>query len=103
MISLDDAIAGHTVHAAWQQMRDKDIGSIQVGKFADFTQINVDPYMVDPSSLHDAVTTLGTWVGGRKADLDAFMAEATTGIRSTTRSCTRTCPCTSAERCQRKG
>ena len=74
-ISLDEAIAGHTIHAAWQQMREKEIGSIEVGKFADFTQINVDPYTVDPSSLNDSVTTLGTWVGGRKVDLDAFMAE----------------------------
>lgn len=72
-LSLDEALAAHTVNAAWQQKRDREIGSIEVGKLADFVLLNTDPYGVDPGRLQDTMKVSGTWLSGRRVDLDAFM------------------------------
>ena len=74
-ISLDDAIKAHTVNAAFQLGREHEIGSIEVGKLADFCELSADPYEVDPHILTEKVSVLGTWVGGHKIDLDAFKAQ----------------------------
>jgi predicted amidohydrolase YtcJ len=74
-ISLDDAIKAHTVHAAFHLGREHEIGSIEVGKLADFVELSADPYLVDLHKLTEQVTVLGTWVGGKKIDLDAFMEQ----------------------------
>ena len=73
-ITLDEALAAHTIDAAWQQKRDHEIGSIEVGKLADLVLLNVDPYTVDPARLQDTMQVLGTWINGRRTDLDAFVA-----------------------------
>lgn len=44
IISLDDALKAHTIAAAYTLHRDKDIGSIEVGKLADFVELSKDPY-----------------------------------------------------------
>ena len=74
-ISLDDAIKAHTVNAAHMLGRDNEIGSIEVGKLADFAELSSDPYKADLHKLTEQVKVLGTWVGGKKIDLDAFMAQ----------------------------
>ena len=74
-LSLDEALQAHTINAAWQQKRDHEIGSLEVGKLADLMLLNTDPYTVDPSRLQEKMQVLGTWVSGRRVDLDAFMAE----------------------------
>lgn len=71
-ISLDDAIKAHTVNAAFQLGRETEIGSIEVGKFADFCELSTDPYTVDAHQLASQVQVTGTWVGGHRIDLDAF-------------------------------
>ncbi|MDQ1250658.1 MAG: hypothetical protein QG597_5037, partial [Actinomycetota bacterium] len=73
-LTLDEAIAAHTSNAAWQQKREHEIGSIEVGKLADFVLFNTDPYQVDPTTLQETMQVRGTWVGGRRIDLDQFMA-----------------------------
>jgi predicted amidohydrolase YtcJ len=73
-ISLDQALRAHTINAAHQLFRDKDLGSIEVGKFADFVQLSVDPYTVDAGKLSSEVKVCGTWVNGKKADPAAFLA-----------------------------
>lgn len=73
-VSLDDALKAHTVNAAFQLKRDDEIGSIEVGKFADFTQLSADLYAVDPSSI-DQVKVQGTWLAGKKINLDAFLTQ----------------------------
>ena len=73
-LTLDEALKGHTINAAWQQKRDHEIGSIEVGKLADLVLLNTDPYDVDPTALQDTMQVLGTWIAGRRVDLDAFMA-----------------------------
>lgn len=74
-ISVDDALRAHTIDAAYHLRRDHDLGSIAVGKLADFVELSADPYAVDVAELTDHVTVLGTWSAGRKVDLDAFMAD----------------------------
>ncbi|MFC9471015.1 amidohydrolase [Nocardia sp. NPDC056952] len=73
-IPLDDAIRAQTINAARTLRRDHLIGSITVGKLADFVELSGDPYEVDPATLGETVRVNGTWVGGRRVDLDAFLA-----------------------------
>lgn len=73
-ISLENALKAHTVNAAFHLKRDHEIGSITVGKFADFTQLGADLATVEPAQI-DQVKVVGTWRGGRKVDLDAFIAQ----------------------------
>lgn len=74
-VSLDDAIKAHTVNAAFHLGREHEIGSIEVGKLADFAELSSDPYQADLHKLTEQVKVLGTWVGGKKIDLDAFIAQ----------------------------
>ncbi len=55
--------------------RDKEVGSIEVGKYADFVELSMDPYQADPANLASQVKVNGTWLGGHKIDLDAFITE----------------------------
>jgi cytosine/adenosine deaminase-related metal-dependent hydrolase len=72
---LDDAFRAHTINAAKQMFRDKDLGSITVGKLADLVQLSADPYSVDADKLTNQVTVQGTWVSGKKIDPDAFVTQ----------------------------
>lgn len=72
-LTLDEALRAHTSNAAWQQKRDHDVGSIEPGKLADLSLVNTDPYLVDPARLQDTMEFQGTWISGRRVDLDRFM------------------------------
>ncbi len=74
-ISLDQAVAAETIDAARTLHRDHEVGSITVGKFADFVELSADPWTVDPAVLVEKVTVRATWRGGRRIDTDAFLAE----------------------------
>ncbi len=75
IISLDDAFKAQTINAAHMLCRDKEVGSIEVGKYADFVELSMDPYQADPANLASQVKVNGTWLGGHKIDLDAFITE----------------------------
>ncbi|VEG56403.1 putative TIM-barrel fold metal-dependent hydrolase [Mycolicibacterium aurum] len=72
-ISLDQAWRAQTIDAARTLRRDHLVGSIEVGKLADFVELTADPWTVDPGALIDTVTVAGTWLGGRRVDLDEFV------------------------------
>ncbi len=74
-ISLDDAIKAQTIHAAYMLGRDKDIGSISIGKLADFVQLSADPYDVDPGTLATSVKVEATWLAGRKVNPAGFLTQ----------------------------
>ena len=74
-VSVDDALKAVTINAAYHLRRDHDLGSIEVGKFADFVSLSADPYTADVAALTDQVKVLGTWMQGRKIDLDSFISE----------------------------
>ena len=52
-ISVDRALRAITIDAAYILNRDDRLGSIEVGKHADFTVLADDPYEVDPRNLKD--------------------------------------------------
>ena len=73
IVSLDEALKAQTINAAFALGREHEIGSISVGKFADFVELSADPYVVDPLKLTTDITVLGTWLGGARIDLDEFL------------------------------
>ena len=75
-MTLDQALRAHTIDAARTLHRDALVGSISPGKLADFTELAADPYAVDPAALAESATVTGTWLGGERADLDAFVGAA---------------------------
>ncbi len=74
-VGIEDAFKAHTINAAYQLRRDHDLGSIKVGKLADFVELSADPYMVDSSKITEHVKVRGTWSSGRKIDLSAFITQ----------------------------
>lgn len=62
-ISVDRAFHAATIDAAYQLHLDHVVGSLEVGKYADMTVLEADPYEVDPESIRD-ITVWGTIVGG---------------------------------------
>ena len=63
-ISVADALRTITLGAAYTLGLDDRIGSIEVGKFADFCVMDDDPTEIDPARLKD-VRIVGTVLGGR--------------------------------------
>ena len=63
-ISVDDALRTITLGAAYTLRLDHRVGSIEVGKQADFCVLDDDPTAVPPAELRD-VRIAGTVLGGR--------------------------------------
>ncbi|HEF4752493.1 amidohydrolase [Burkholderia multivorans] len=63
-ISVDDALRAITLGAAYTLKMDHLVGSIEVGKFADFAVLDDDPSRVASARLKD-VRVWGTVLGGR--------------------------------------
>lgn len=72
-ISIDEAMCAETINAAKLLKREHLVGSIEVGKLADFVELSADPYAVDPHKIYAECKVKGTWLGGKRVDLDAFM------------------------------
>ncbi|MBK8049553.1 MAG: amidohydrolase [Anaerolineales bacterium] len=64
-ISAYDALYATTVGAAYQMHMDSEIGSIEIGKLADFTVLEASPLDVKPIEIKD-IGIWGTVVGGVK-------------------------------------
>lgn len=62
-ISAYDALHAVTLGAAYQMHLDAEIGSIECGKWADFTVLDESPLDVDPVAIRD-IPVWGTVVGG---------------------------------------
>ena len=62
-ISLDEALYAITLGAAYTLHMEHEIGSIEVGKNADFAILNEDPYQVGYEKLKD-ISVWGTVQGG---------------------------------------
>lgn len=74
-ISVAQALHAITLGAAYSLHMDGEIGSIEVGKFADFCVLAEDPTAVEPQALKDLRIT-GTVIGGRPLSLPALTAGA---------------------------
>jgi predicted amidohydrolase YtcJ len=67
-ISVPDALRAITMGAAFTLSMDHLIGSIEIGKYADFCVLGDDPLAGAPEALKD-VPVLGTVIGGRVVPL----------------------------------
>lgn len=67
-ISVDRALHAMTLGAAWTMKMDHLIGSIECGKYADFTVLEDDPQAIEPVQLKD-VKVWGTVLGGKKQQI----------------------------------
>ena len=61
------ALEAMTIHAARQLGLEAEIGSIEVGKRADFTWLDRDPLGLTPQEIRD-LQVRGTWIAGRPVD-----------------------------------
>ena len=77
-VSLDQALRAITINGAYQLKRDHEIGSLAVGKYADLVELSADIYAVPVDRIVDEVKVLGTWLGGKKIDLDRFVSQVQT-------------------------
>ena len=73
-LSRADTLRAITFNSAWQLRMEQSIGSIEVGKLADFAQLDTDPYSIDPVAI-DKIKVTSTWLSGKKIDLDAFLSQ----------------------------
>lgn len=64
-VDIDQALKAVTINAAYQLFMDDRVGSIEVGKYADFVILEQNPRKVDPATLGN-ISVLGTWLGGRQ-------------------------------------
>lgn len=62
-ITVDDALRMYTINGALALGDSKNIGSLEVGKYADFVVLEDDPRSVATEKLAD-IKPLMTWVGG---------------------------------------
>ena len=67
-LTVEDTIKALTLHAAWQTFREKELGSIEVGKKADFVLLSQNPKKLDPHQIKN-IQVLGTWINGKKVVL----------------------------------
>jgi predicted amidohydrolase YtcJ len=63
-VTIDEALRGVTIEAAYSWRQEDQIGSIAPGKIANFTVLDDDPYSVPPMKLKD-VPIWGTVFEGR--------------------------------------
>jgi predicted amidohydrolase YtcJ len=64
-ITVDDAIKGVTLYPAWQSFREKELGSIEKGKYADFVILSQNPKKADPETIKD-IQIVERWLNGKK-------------------------------------
>lgn len=64
-VSVESAIRAVTSEAAWQMMVEDKVGSIEVGKYADFVILEDDPRKVEPSTISE-INIVETWLNGKR-------------------------------------
>ncbi len=64
--TIDEALKAYTINAAWQLKREKELGSLEVGKLADLVVLSANPKLVHPEKLHNTIQVLETYVGGER-------------------------------------
>jgi predicted amidohydrolase YtcJ len=65
LLTVEQAIKAQTIDAAWQLFSDDVIGSLEVGKYADFVVLSADPRTVATQDIAD-LEVRATYVAGRR-------------------------------------
>jgi predicted amidohydrolase YtcJ len=65
LLTVEQAIRAQTIDAAWQLFSDDVIGSLEVGKYADFVVLSADPRTVAAQDIAD-LEVRATYVAGRR-------------------------------------
>ncbi|MBJ8344839.1 amidohydrolase [Antrihabitans sp. YC2-6] len=73
-ITVDQAIRAQTIDAAWQLFAENDIGSVEVGKYADLVVLSADPRTVPPAQIAD-LDVCATFLAGRQVHGDSLVAK----------------------------
>ena len=68
-ITAEQALAAYTINAAYQFGMEKDTGSLEVGKYADFVVLDHNPLKVDPDDIRN-IRVESTVLGGRETFAD---------------------------------
>ncbi|WP_413317173.1 amidohydrolase [Agrococcus sp. 1P02AA] len=77
-IGVELALRAHTINAARALGRERDLGSLELGKAADFAVLAADPVETPVRDIAD-IDVLATWVGGVEAHrADPHRADAAT-------------------------
>lgn len=63
-VSVETALRAYTVNNAWASGQERDLGSLTIGKLADFVVFDGDPRRVPPTRIKD-IKVVRTVVGGR--------------------------------------
>ena len=65
-VTTHEALRAFTIDAAWAGFDESTLGSLAVGKRADFVVVAADPFAAAPRALRDT-QVLATWVDGKAA------------------------------------
>ncbi|NNF33794.1 MAG: amidohydrolase [Saprospiraceae bacterium] len=68
-IDLLDAIKALTIHAAWQINMEDKIGSLEVGKYADFIILDRNPFLTPADQLEN-IKVNATYINGNKVSFN---------------------------------
>lgn len=64
-INIEQALRARTLGAAYQLMMEKEIGSLEAGKFADFVILSANPKKVKPEKIPQ-IQVLSTYLNGKQ-------------------------------------
>jgi hypothetical protein len=78
-LTPDEALKSFTLDGAWLAFREKELGSIEAGKLADFVVVDRD-VVHGPAAEIPKATVLMTYVGGEKVFEDAASARERTRV-----------------------
>ena len=65
ILTVEEALHGYTYGSAYILFEEQNIGTLEVGKFADFVVVDRDPFEVDERDLRN-IRVLETYVGGNR-------------------------------------
>jgi predicted amidohydrolase YtcJ len=63
-VTVEEAVRAYTLGAAYSTFAESELGSLEVGKWADFVVLDRDPFAVDPEEIPH-IRVVRTVVGGR--------------------------------------
>jgi ABC-type glutathione transport system ATPase component/predicted amidohydrolase YtcJ len=64
-VSLAEAIEAYTINGAYQLLREDEVGTLEVGKQADFIVLSADPFEVSEVKLYE-LSPVGVYIAGRE-------------------------------------